>query len=191
MKSNKLRILALAIVAVLAPSTCVYAANSKDDDDYTKDELNNLTPGFDWKDMDRSNYRVSSFINSFSSAQTPKEKYEEDDEDDDSTTTTSTTNSTIGSEVGNSIVSTAPSTGNKGDFWGKTSDGKWILLEQGVPVSGWRMVRGKWYYMDADGVMQTGWINDNGTWYYLNSGGDMAYNTIVDGLYVNWDGSLS
>ena len=187
MKSNKLRILALAVVAVLAQGTCTYAA-STNTDTYTKDELNNLEPGFESTDIAKSNYKVDSYTNSFSSAQT---------QDSSTTTTTSTTattatttNNTKDSNVGNAIVSTAPSTGIKGDFWGKTSDGKWILLEQGVPVSGWKMVRGKWYYMDANGVMQTGWINDGTTWYYLNSEGDMAYNTYIGGYYLDWSGAM-
>lgn len=186
MKSNKLRILTLALAAVLVQGTCVYAASSKDDD-YTKDELNNLEPGFEWKDINKSNYKVNSYTNSFSSAQTA-EKDEEKEES--STKTTSTSNNTIESNIGNVIVSTTPSTGIRGDFWGKTSNGKWILIQQGVPVSGWKMVRGKWYYMDPDGVMQTGWINDGDTWYYLNSDGSMAYNTWVGGYYLDWSGAM-
>ena len=186
MKSNKLRILALAVVAVLAQGTCTYAASTTKDS-YTKDELNDLEPGFESTDIAKSNYKVDSYTNSFSSAQT-------EDSTTETTTTTSktatTTNNTKDSNVGNAIVSTAPSTGIKGDFWGKTSAGKWILLEQGVPVSGWRMVRGNWYYMDADGVMQTGWINYNESWYYLNSGGDMAYNTYIGGYYLDWSGAM-
>ena len=71
MKSNKLRILTLTIVAVLAQGTCTYAASK---DTYTKDELNNLTPGFESTDIAKSNYNVNSYTNSFSSAQT-KDNY--------------------------------------------------------------------------------------------------------------------
>lgn len=184
MKSNKLRILALTIVAVLAQGTCTYAASTTKGK-YTNDELNNLTPGFESTDIAKSNYKVNSYTNSFSSAQT---------QDKTTNTTTATTaktvNNTKDSKDGNVIVSTAPSTGVEGDFWGKTSDGKWILLEQGVPVSGWKMVRGKWYYMDADGVMQTGWVNYGQTWYYLNSGGDMAYDTYIGSYYVDSSGAM-
>jgi len=183
MKSNKLRILTLSIVVVLVQSTCVYAADSKD---YTKDELNNLEPGFEAKDIDKSNYKVNSYINSFSSSQAQNI----DDTTDSTTTSTATTTTTIESNVGNAIVSTSPSTGNKGDFWGKTSDGKWILLEQGVPASGWKLVRGKWYYLDADGVMQKGWISYNEAWYYLNASGVMEYNTIIDGYYLDSSGAM-
>ncbi|WP_291701582.1 cell wall-binding protein [Clostridium sp.] len=183
MKNNKLRILALTILVVLAQGTCTYAASS-DKDTYTKDELNNLTPGFESTDIAKSNYNVNSYTNSFSSAQT------KDIKTDTKITSTTTANNTSDSSVGNVIVSTAPSTGINGDFWGKTSAGKWLLLEQGVPVSGWKIIRGKWYYMDADGVMQTGWINYNESWYYLNSGGDMAYDTYIDGYYLDWSGAM-
>ena len=190
MKSNKFRILTLTIVAVLAQGTCTYAA-STNKDDYTKDELNNLEPGFEWNDMDKSNYKVSSQINSFASAQTPQQVAESaGTTTTTTTTTTATTNNTTDLVGGNAIVSTSPSTGNSGDYWGKTSTGKWIFLEQGVPASGWRTVRGKWYYMDQDGVMQTGWVNDGQTWYYLYSGGEMAYNTIIDGYYLDWSGAM-
>ena len=184
MKSNKLRILALTIVVVLAQGTCTYAASSTDT--YTKDELNNREPGWEKDDINKSNYNVNSQTNTFSSTQT-------DDTTKDtttSTTTATTTTNTTDSNVGNVPVSTIPSTGNKGDFWGKTAAGKWMLFEQGVPVSGWKMVRGKWYYMDMDGVMQTGWINDGETWYYLNSGGDMAYDTYVGGYYLDSSGAM-
>ncbi len=196
MKINKFRILTLAIVAVLAQGTCAYATSSTKDD-YTKDELNNLEPGFEWTDIDKSNYRVSKDINSFSSAMTPQQVAASESTTSTTTastttttTSTNTTNQTTDSNVGNTIVSTSPSTGNSGDYWGKTSDGKWVLLEQGVPASGWKMVRGKWYYMDPDGVMQTGWVNDGQSWYYLNSGGDMAYNTIINGYYLDWSGAM-
>lgn len=184
MKSNKFRILTLAILAVLVQGTCAYAASSS----YTKDELNNLEPGFESTDIDKSNYKVNSYTNSFFSAQT-----QDSNSNTSSSTTaaaTTTNNKTKESDKGNVIISTMPSTGVKGDFWGKTSDGKWILLEQGVPVMGWKMVKGKWYYMDAEGVMQTGWINYGENWYYLNASGDMAYNTIVDGYYLDWSGAM-
>lgn len=185
MKITKLKILTLALAVVLSQGTCVYAASSSSGD-YSKEELENLTPGFEWKDKDKSNYKVNSYTNSFSGSQTSDQ---EDDEKDTSTKTSKTSTNTIDSNLGNVIVSTAPSTGVQGDFWGKTADGKWILLEQGIPVNGWRYVRGNWYYMDAEGVMQTGWVNYNDTWYYLKPSGEMAYNTVVDGYYLDWSGA--
>lgn len=183
MKSKKLRVLPLALVAVLTQGTCVYAASSSSKT-YTKDELENLTPGFEATDIAKSNYKVSSYTNTFSSAQQSTDTTT----DTTSTTTTSTKTTATDSVPGNEIVTTTPSTGRKGDFWGKTKDGKWILIEQGIPAAGWRNVNGKWYYMDADGVMQTGWINDGEDWYFLQSDGSMAYNTYIGGYYVNYDG---
>lgn len=187
MKRNKLKILSLVLVAALAQGTCVHAASSSDKT-YTKDELQNLTPGFEANDIAKSNYKVSSNKNTFSSSQQTTDTTTSDTTTTTTTTTTTDTTATD-SAPANQIVSTTPSTGIKGDFWGKTKDGKWILIEQGVPVSGWRNVKGKWYYMDADGVMQTGWINDGETWYFLQSDGSMAYNTYIGAYYLNSDGA--
>lgn len=192
MRSKKLRILTLAIMAVLAQGTCAYADNSTGKT-YSKDDLNNLTPGFETQDINKSDYKVKSYTNSFSSSQTEDQNNSQDTSSSASgtaSTTTTTTDSTAGANAGNVIAYTTPSTGNKGDFWGKTKDGKWILIEQGIPARGWRSIRGNWYYMDADGVMQTGWLNDGDKWYYLNSDGSMAYNTYVDGYYVDWSGTM-
>jgi len=185
MKNNKIRILTLVIVGLLAQGTCAYAASSTTT--YTKEEMEQRQPGYEWADIDKSNQSVDSYINSFSSAKTPEQAAKESTS---STTSTTKATTTTDSNLGNAIVSTAPSTGVKGDYWGKTSSGKWILLEQGVPVNGWKMVKGKWYYMNPDGIMQTGWINDGEKWYYLNASGEMAYDTIVDGQYVDSNGAM-
>ncbi|OOM79570.1 autolysin [Clostridium puniceum] len=190
MKSNKIRILTLAIVAVLVQSTCVYAASNKDKDEYSKDELNNLEPGFEWEDIDKSNQKVNSYINSYSSAITPKEAAENEDSSSTSTKTTTASNTTDSAVTKNVIISTQPSTGNKGDYWGKISGGKWMLIEQGIPTTGWKMVKGNWYYMDLEGIMQTGWLNYGENWYYLNSSGAMVSNTYVDGYYIDWNGVM-
>lgn len=190
MRSKKLRILTLAIAAILVQGTYVYAATSTKEETYTQEELDNLTPGWDGQEnVNKSKYKVDSYKNTFSSTKSPYDTEDDDSSSSDSTTAT-TTNTTVDANAGNVIVSTSPSTGRKGDFWGKTKEGKWILIEQGVPASGWRNVRGTWYYMDADGVMQTGWLNDGQTWYYLNSDGSMAYNTYVDGYYLNRSGAM-
>lgn len=187
MKSNKFRILTLALIAILAQSTCVYAASKGDS--YSKDELNNSEPGFEWADIDKNNQKVNSYINSFSSSITPKAAAENDKSGSTATTTTST-NTTASTVAGNVIISTQPSTGRNGDYWGKISGGKWMLLEQGVPVTGWKMVKGIWYYMDLEGIMQTGWLNSGENWYYLNSSGAMAVNTYIGEYYVDGNGVM-
>lgn len=185
MKNYKLKILSLTLIGVLAQGTYTYAASSSNDD-YTKEELNNMTPGWEKDDINKSNYKINSYKNSFSSEKTDTD----DTKDNTDNTDTPATTTSMDMNVGNVIVSSSPSTGNRGDFWGKTADGKWILIEQGVPASGWRLVRGKWYYMDSDGVMQTGWVNYGENWYYLNPDGSMAYNTYVDGYYLDWSGAM-
>lgn len=186
MRKNKFIPLILAALA-FTQCTVVYAASSKDEE-YTKEELDNLTPGFEWEDKDKSNYRVDSFTNTFSSPQAQKEAKDKDKKSDDTKKETSTT--TTEPKIENNIISTRYSTGRSGDFWGVTSDGKWILIEQGAPASGWKLVGGKWYYMDPNGVMQTGWLQDNGKWYYLWSNGEMAVNTIIDGYRINYNGVM-
>lgn len=189
MKSKKFKILILAMTAVLAQSTFVYAASDKEG--YSQDEIDNRQPGFDWESIDKSNYKVKSDINSYSSSITPKEAAENNKDNNSKTTTSTTTASTADStNAPNLIVKTQPSTGVKGDYWGKTSTGKWMLFEQGVPVMGWKMVGGKWYYMDLEGIMQTGWITYGENWYYLYPSGVMASDTTIDGYYLDWNGVM-
>lgn len=185
LKNYKLILLSLTLITVLVQGTCAYAASSSSSG-YNKEDLDNLVPGWEKDDINKSNYKVNSYKNSFSSSQTQTD----DTKDDTSSTKTSETTISIDSTIVNTIVSTSPSTGNREDFWGRTADGKWILIEQGVPASGWKLVRGKWYYMDSDGVMQTGWINYGENWYYLNSDGAMIYNTYVNGYYLDWNGAM-
>ena len=65
-----------------------------------------------------------------------------------------------------------------------------MLLQNGVPQTGWKSVNGKWYYMNSTGIMQTGWLNDGGTWYYLYGNGEMAENTYIDGYYLGSGGAM-
>jgi hypothetical protein len=188
MKSNKFRILTLALIAILAQSTCVYAASNGNS--YSKDELNNSEPGYDWNDVDKNNQKVNSYINSFSSSITPKEASESSNNGSTTTTTTTGGNATASTAAGNVITSAQPSTGNNGDYWGKISGGKWMLIEQGVPATGWKKVRGNWYYMDLEGIMLTGWQVVGENWYYLNPNGTMAANTYIGGYYVDGNGVM-
>jgi hypothetical protein len=191
MKSKKFRILILAIAAVLAQSTCAYAEGDKTT--YTKEDLENIQPGFGWEDIYKSQYKVGTSVNDYSSTKTPKEIAEELGEGSSSKTAATTateTTTTDSASTPNTIVKTQPSTGIKGDYWGKTSTGKWMLFEQGVPVTGWKKVIDKWYYMDLEGIMQTGWLSYGENWYYLKSTGDMAYNTYADGYYLDWNGVM-
>ncbi|WP_160692132.1 cell wall-binding protein [Clostridium sp. C2-6-12] len=192
MKSKKIKVLSFAIVAALLQSTCVYAADSKDK--YTRDDLNNIEPGFSSDAINKSKYKIDSSVNNYSSQKTQKE-VEQELGDDSSKSTKNDSSTSAEASAGNAggqniIVATQPSTGVKGSYWGKTSNKKWMLFEQNMPVVGWKKVSGVWYYMDLEGIMQTGWINDGSSWYYLYPSGAMAYNTYVDGYYLDWNGVM-
>lgn len=76
--------------------------------------------------------------------------------------------------------------------WFKDTDGKWYYLDSnsGEMKTGWiKDNNNKWYRLENSGAMVTGWSKDNdGKWYYLNSDGSMAYDTYIDGYYVNSNG---
>lgn len=183
MKSNRLKVFSFALAALVMQSTCAFAANSKDG--YDKEELDNLQPGWSWTDKDKSNYRVNSYKNTFSSKQPPSK--EDDKEEKDKKGDNTVTFDQIGPTTENAVQSTW---GNSGVYWARMADGKWLLLENGVPVVGWKQVNGLWYYMNSAGIMQTGWLNDGGTWYYLYDSGHMASNTYVGGYYLGPSGAM-
>ena len=61
--------------------------------------------------------------------------------------------------------------------------------------TGWKYVRGRWYYLDkTNGDMKTGWYKDGSTWYYLDpTNGDMKTGWIKVGgnwYYLNSSGAM-
>ncbi|MDU4476216.1 discoidin domain-containing protein [Clostridium sp.] len=75
--------------------------------------------------------------------------------------------------------------------WFKDSDNKWYHLGvSGDMTTGWfKDSNNKWYHLGASGAMTIGWLKDTDRkWYYLNSDGSMAYDTYIDGYYVNSNG---
>ena len=177
----KNKIIIVSLIAMLLPCNIVYAANSKKE--YDKKEIENMTPGYSFSDIDKSRYKIESDTSRFSSTQIKEEK---DDDKEEKETGFDQITATSGPDV----VSISPSTGRKYDYWGLTSDGNWILIENGMPVIGWKFVDGAWYYMDENGIMKTGWVNVNGHWYYLYSNGKMASNTYINGYYLGADGAM-
>jgi len=64
----------------------------------------------------------------------------------------------------------------------------WKYKENGVYMTGWKLVDGKWYYMNEQGIMLSNtWIQGM---YYVGADGAMLTNTITpDGYYVGSDGA--
>ena len=79
-----------------------------------------------------------------------------------------------------------------GDFriW-KQTDGNWYCYEPiiNTPVTGWFNYEGQKYCADSKGLMLTGWQKVDKKWYYLYNDGHLARNTIIDGYYMDSDGS--
>ena len=75
--------------------------------------------------------------------------------------------------------------------WFKDSNNKWYHLgASGAMTIGWfKDSDNKWYHLGASGAMTIGWLKDTDRkWYYLNSDGSMAYDTYINGYYVNSNG---
>lgn len=70
----------------------------------------------------------------------------------------------------NSVLSNINKSERNG--WVKIEIG-WMYNENGKPVTGWKLIDGKWYYFESTGVMQTGWKQISGKWYYLHTDGAM------------------
>lgn len=70
----------------------------------------------------------------------------------------------------NSVLSNINKSERNG--WVKIEIG-WMYNENGKPVTGWKLIDGKWHYFESTGVMQTGWKQISGKWYYLHTDGAM------------------
>lgn len=184
MKFNKAIMLALMIASILIQGKNAYAASSNS----SSIDIDNITPGFSEEEIQSSNDRVNSFTNTFTGSVVETLDKKSSKKKDETAKKDEVVNPPM--IANNVIVSTQESTGIEGDFWGRTSNNQWILIENNSPATGWKMVKNKWYYMDFDGVMQTGWLKDNGTWYYLRPNGEMAVNTIINGYSLNISGAL-
>ena len=77
--------------------------------------------------------------------------------------------------------------------WVQSLPGQWKFMENGNAVTGWKLVKNLWYYMDGQGIMQTGWLFNTNRWYYLKDSGEMAVNwQYVNGkwYWLNQDGAM-
>lgn len=70
-------------------------------------------------------------------------------------------------------------------------DRSWYYLNaDGSKAKGWLKDNGNWYYLSpAYGEMQTGWVRLEDNYYYMYPSGEMAYNTTIDGHYLNSEGA--
>lgn len=74
--------------------------------------------------------------------------------------------------------------------WTKNDVGQWLYYEDGKLATSWKLVDGKWYYLDMSGLMQSGgWKKIGGKWYYLYADGSMAVSTTIDEFEVGSDGA--
>lgn len=74
--------------------------------------------------------------------------------------------------------------------WTQNDAGQRLYYENGKPVTGRKLVDGKWYYLDTAGLMQYGgWKQIGGKWYYLYADGSMAVSTKIDGYEIGPDGA--
>ena len=90
----------------------------------------------------------------------------------------------------NSVLSNINKSERNG--WVKTEIG-WMYNGNGKPVTGWKLIDGKWYYFESTGVMQTGWKLISGKWYYFHTDGAMRTGCKqIDGkwYYFHTDGAM-
>ena len=90
----------------------------------------------------------------------------------------------------NSVLSNINKSERNG--WVKTEIG-WMYNGNGKPVTGWKLIDGKWYYFESTGVMQTGWKLISGKWYYFHTDGAMRTGwKQIDGkwYYFHTDGAM-
>ena len=174
--------------AIICQGSAVLASSG--DDEITKEDAQNLTPDWDKRSKDISDYKITNSKGDFSLGH---ETIEDDDDDDDKNKDDKKDDkfdqiTWETSEGAGSIASTAYSTGYNDSYWAKTEDGHWMLIEKGSPAFGWKIVGGNWYYMNELGIMQTGWLNYKNRWYYLYGNGVMARDTWVGKYHINHDG---
>lgn len=73
--------------------------------------------------------------------------------------------------------------------WIKSGNRWWYKHYDGTYTkNNWELIKGKWYFFDANGWMKTGWLKWNGYWYYLDANGEISTGWIyADNLYYYAD----
>lgn len=61
----------------------------------------------------------------------------------------------------------------------------------GALIKGWIKEWDMWYHFGNDYLMNKGWNKIDGIWYYFYNDGSMAYNTVIDGYYLDDTGKIS
>lgn len=69
------------------------------------------------------------------------------------------------------LLTTSFQTSNLNNW--KLENENWFYYKDGIKVTGWQFINGKWYYFIPDGTMKTGWLKSGSKWYYLNDSGSM------------------
>ena len=82
-------------------------------------------------------------------------------------------------------------TKNKGRIVEINNNKYYISDETNTNLIGWINDNNKIYYTDEKGIIQTGWQLIDNNWYYFYGEGIMAYNTTIDGYYLNDKGCWS
>ena len=82
-------------------------------------------------------------------------------------------------------------TENKGKIVYINNNKYYISNETNKNLTGWITDRNKTYYTNEEGIIQTGWQLIDNNWYYFYGEGIMAYNTYIDGYYLNDKGCWS
>ncbi len=97
-------------------------------------------------------------------------------------------------EDGGPVSSKASPVSNPGitdGTWGDYQQGRMFTKADGShPANCWELIKGKWYYFNAEGYAMTGWQEIGGVWYYLYEDGSMAAGTTTpDGYRVDDSGA--
>lgn len=78
--------------------------------------------------------------------------------------------------------------------WRKIKGNYYYFLGNGRLWSGWRRIGGKYYYMNEQGVMQTGWKRIGSKWFCFGANGTMQIGWKKSGgkwYYLNSDGTMA